>query len=305
MAVECSRQLPAIFSSVLVISRFMNVLRTVIDVQTCVRSRRQQGQAVAVVPTMGALHEGHLSLIRAACQDCDFVITTIFVNPTQFGPNEDFDQYPRDLQTDLDLCRSAGADLVFAPSVGEMYTSDSLSTVHVSGVSALLEGTSRPTHFDGVSTIVAKLFHITLPDRAYFGQTEYQQQLLIRRMVQDLNFPEEIVTCPIVREDDGLALSSRNRYLSSEERQSALVLSRTLREAAQLAASGTASPQDVQTGMVQQLDDADGVDPDYAVVVHPETLQPATEETKTAVALLAARVGRTRLIDNQILTFAD
>ncbi len=284
--------------------RPMDVLRSPVDVQLCVRVQRQRVDSVAVVPTMGALHEGHLSLIRAARSACDFVITTIFVNPTQFGPDEDFKQYPRDLNADLELCRTAGADLVFTPSVSDMYPADSQTTVEVTAITRLLEGASRPDHFAGVTTVVAKLLNITQPDRAYFGQKDYQQQLVIRRMVQDLNWPVEIVTCPIVREPDGLALSSRNRYLTAVEREQALILNQTLVRAEQQAATGQASPATIQAGMTSRLQDAVGVELDYAVVADPDTLEPAKDQAEKAVALLAARVGRTRLIDNRILTFA-
>lgn len=282
----------------------MDVLRLPTDVQACVRQQRCQNRSVAVVPTMGALHDGHLSLMEAARRDCDFVIATIFVNPTQFGPGEDYTRYPRDLDTDLELCRSADADLVFAPEVEEMYSANSDTVVRVSGISEVFEGASRPTHFDGVTTVVAKLLNITQPDRAYFGQKDYQQQLIIRRMVENLNWPTEIVTCPIVREPDGLALSSRNRYLAPAERESALALNRTLRHAADLAKGGRCTPMEIEQEMQRELEDASGVDPDYVAIVNPETLQPAEESAGKAVALLAARVGATRLIDNWMLTFA-
>lgn len=282
----------------------MDVLQLPPDVQSRVQEWRLSGRAIGVVPTMGALHDGHLSLIRAARRDCDIVVTTVFVNPTQFGPGEDFEQYPRDLDTDLDLCRSAGTDLVFTPAVSDMYSPDNTAVVAVSGITGVLEGESRPTHFDGVTTVVAKLLNITLPDRAYFGQKDFQQQLVIRRMVNALNWPLEVVTCPIIREPDGLAMSSRNRYLSAQERQRALVLNRTLEWAEQEAAAGR-PPADLQSEIAQKLESAEGVDPDYAVVVDRETLEPAAENARTAVALLAARVGTTRLIDNRILTFAD
>lgn len=282
----------------------MDVLQHPVEIQARVRSQRSSCQSIGVVPTMGALHEGHRSLIEAACAECDFVVTTIFVNPTQFSPAEDLKHYPRPLEADLDLCRSVGCDLVFRPSVEDMYSAGSQTTVAVSGIRSMLEGVSRPTHFDGVTTVVAKLFNLTLPDRAYFGQKDYQQQLIIRQMVRDLNWPVEVVTGPIVRESDGLAMSSRNRYLSSQQREQALSLNQVLNRAHQQAASGQ-SPEDVQADMLRQLEIAEGVDPDYAVVVDSETLQPAKKQTQTAVGLLAARVGNTRLIDNRVLTFAD
>ena len=282
----------------------MDVLQHPVEIQAYVGEQRRSSQSIGVVPTMGALHDGHLSLVTTARAECDLVITTIFVNPTQFGPGEDFEQYPRRLEIDLELCQSAGTDLVFAPTVNDMYFSDSITTVRVPGISQVLEGASRPSHFDGVTTVVAKLFNLTQPDRAYFGQKDYQQQLIIRRMVRDLNWPLEVITCPIVREPDGLAISSRNRFLSPRERKRALILNRTLAQAHNRAAEGRSSPAEVQAEMSQQLMSADGVEADYSLVVDPETLQPAGNDHKTAVGLVAARVGRTRLIDNQILTFA-
>jgi len=282
----------------------MDVLQHPVEIQARVRSQRTSSQSIGVVPTMGALHEGHLSLIEAARAECDFIVITIFVNPTQFSPAEDLNDYPRPLEADLDLCRSAGCDLVFTPSAENMYSPGSQTTVAVSGIRSMLEGVSRPNHFDGVTTVVAKLLNITLPDRAYFGQKDYQQQLIIRQMVRDLNWPVEVVTRPIVRESDGLAMSSRNRYLSSQQRVHALSLNQVLNRAHQQAASGQ-SPEDVQADMLRQLQVAEGVDPDYAVVVDTETLQPVKKQAQTAIGLLAARVGSTRLIDNRVLTFAD
>ena len=270
--------------------------------RSLVRERRRSGQRIGVVPTMGALHSGHVSLVEAARAQCDCVVATIFVNPTQFAPGEDFEQYPRTLADDLAQCEAAGADLVFTPNTDEMYLPGAQSTVVVSELTRVLEGAHRPAHFDGVTTVVAKLFHITEPDRAYFGQKDYQQQLVIRQMVQDLDFGLEIVTCPIIREDDGLALSSRNRYLSAAERERSLILNAALAHAAEQAAK-TVGPEQIQREMEQMLDRADGVEPDYAVVVNPDTLQPALPGDAAAVALVAARVGATRLIDNRILQF--
>ena len=251
---------------------------------------------------MGALHRGHVSLIEIARRQCDFVVATIFVNPTQFGPNEDFDKYPRTLEDDLAKCDAAGANLVFTPQTTDMYLPDAETEVHVSELTKVLEGARRPGHFDGVTTVVAKLFNITVPDKAFFGQKDYQQQLVIRRMVRDLDFGLEIVTCPIVREDDGLAMSSRNRYLSPEERDRALSLSRSLNVARDAAKSGS-SPREAALKMNEFLRDQPGVELDYAVVADTEHLQDAPDDAATAVALVAARVGETRLIDNEILTF--
>lgn len=267
------------------------------------RAARLNGQQVGLVPTMGALHAGHGSLIQAARAECDFVVATIFVNPTQFGPNEDFSRYPRTLEADLQLCRDAGADLVFTPTTQAMYGSEAQTSIRVQELSGLLEGAHRPGHFDGVSTIVAKLFHITEPDRAYFGQKDYQQQLIIRRMAEDLDFATEIITCPIVREADGLAMSSRNRYLSPTERQMAGQLFQALQLACRLANEASRKPPEIAERMRCQLIQAGGIDVDYATIVHGTTLQPLQERDSHAVALIAARVGSTRLIDNQILQF--
>jgi len=273
------------------------------EVRRIVRAARQRGLIVGCVPTMGALHQGHVSLIESARTDCDFVAVTLFVNPTQFGPNEDFSRYPRTLDADLEMCRTAGADLVFTPPVSSMYSESAQTTVRVTKLAEFLEGAHRPGHFDGVSTVVTKLFNITEPDRAYFGQKDFQQQLIIRQMVTDLNQPVEIVTCPIVREADGLAMSSRNRYLSSAERSHALQLSQALKLAENLAVDSALMPPEIAQAMKDHLNSAGGIDVQYAVIVDSATLQPLAERSDSAVALIAAKVGATRLIDNQILRF--
>jgi pantoate--beta-alanine ligase len=279
----------------------MQVIPSPDDVRRAVRKARRDGAVTAVVPTMGALHAGHVSLIQQARSECDLVVATIFVNPTQFGPNEDFERYPRTLEQDLEKCSAAGADIVFTPETARMYGVHAQSVVSVKELTQKLEGRVRPTHFDGVTTIVAKLFHITEPDKAYFGQKDYQQQLIIRRMVCDLDFGLEVVTCDIVREADGLALSSRNRYLSDAERQQALVLYHSLQLAENLAA--TAVPDEIARQMCDRICGTPGVELDYAVVVDPETLEPSTADSQEGVALVAARLGNTRLIDNCRLRF--
>ena len=272
-------------------------------VRNVVYRHRCSGRRIGLVPTMGALHVGHVSLMAAARRDCDFVIATIFVNPLQFGPTEDFERYPRSLEKDLQKCEAAGVDLVFTPETSQMYASDAESEVRLTGLTRKLEGRHRPGHFDGVTTVVAKLFNITVPNRAYFGQKDYQQQLIIRRMVSDLDWGLDIVTCPIVREDDGLAMSSRNRFLSPAERERSLILFRALSRAQDLAHSDAETPASIAQHLQQQISDTDGVDLDYAVVVDCETLEPLTDRPERAVALIAARLGKTRLIDNQILRF--
>lgn len=268
-----------------------------------VRAARRAGKSVGCIPTMGALHAGHVSLIERARKECDFVVGTIFVNPTQFGPNEDFSKYPRTLESDLEMCRKAGADLVFTPQTSSMYSSLSQTTVRVDRLASVLEGAHRPGHFDGVSTVVTKLFNITEPDRAYFGQKDFQQQLIIRQMAADLNQPVEIVTCPIVRESDGLAMSSRNRYLSQVDRERAGLLSQALRKAKQLAGETSLAPTEIASAMVDVLRSVEGVELQYALIADGTTLELLTERTEPAVALIAARVGTTRLIDNEILHF--
>lgn len=271
-----------------------------------VTAARQRGLLTGCVPTMGALHQGHVSLMQRARTECGYVTATIFVNPTQFGPQEDFSKYPRTLQADLQLCEQAGVDLVFTPQADQMYVADAETTVQVGRLTTVLEGAHRPGHFDGVTTVVAKLLMITQPHKAYFGQKDFQQQLVVRRMVRDLNIPVEIVTCPIIREPDGLAMSSRNRYLSAAERQTAVVLSRALRLAADLCSQPAAVPAEVERQMRQMLLQTPGLELQYAVLADPDTLQPLPERVLSgarAVGLIAARVGSTRLIDNLLLSF--
>ncbi|HET6424741.1 MAG TPA: pantoate--beta-alanine ligase [Planctomycetaceae bacterium] len=277
----------------------MDVVEQIAGVRAAVGTVRRSGKRVGFMPTMGALHEGHLDLMRAARRTCDYVVTSIFVNPTQFGPHEDLNRYPRPKERDLELCRSVGVDLVFYPTVDEMYPRGAVTTVSVEGLSSLLEGAIRPTHFHGVTTVVAKLFGIVTPDQAFFGQKDYQQQLIIRTMVRDLNMPLEIVTCPTTRDADGLALSSRNAYLSPSERDAGLCLSRALRQGAEQAAQGV-TPQAIVEGMQDLIETTQGVQLDYAVVVDPWTLVELEASQPQMVALVAARVGATRLIDNAV-----
>jgi pantoate--beta-alanine ligase len=250
---------------------------------------------------MGALHVGHVSLIEKARSECGYVVASIFVNPTQFGPLEDFNRYPRPRAADLRMCGDAGADLVFYPSVETMYPAGHRTFVEVSELSEILEGAIRPGHFRGVATVVTKLFNIVQPDRAYFGQKDYQQQTLIRVMARELDLPTEVVTCETVRDPDGLALSSRNAYLSPAERQSGLSLSRALRTAERMVADGESDVGRLEAAMRHELEQTPGVEIDYAVIVDHESLAKLTVSQPTMVALVAARVGTTRLIDNLIL----
>jgi pantoate--beta-alanine ligase len=262
---------------------------------------RRTGQRIGLVPTMGALHEGHLSLVQVARERTDVVIATIFVNPTQFGPNEDLSKYPRTLNADLNALSAAGCDVVFVPSHEEMYPAESSTFVEPPAVSQTLEGVCRPGHFRGVATIVLKLFQIIPADVACFGQKDYQQAQVIRRMVADLNVPIEIVVCPIIREPDGLAMSSRNRYLSTAERQQALALSQALDEAERLAAAGQYEGQPIVAAMGNKLHAAGITRIDYVALADPTTLAEVPRIEGRAVALIACFVGSTRLIDNRLL----
>lgn len=262
---------------------------------------RSRGGRLGLVPTMGALHEGHLSLIRAAKAKSDVVASSIFVNPTQFGPNEDFSRYPRDLEKDLALLERDGVDLVFVPSVEEMYPQQSVTWVAVEGLSDRLCGKSRPGHFRGVATVVAKLFNIVEPDLAFFGQKDAAQLAVIRRMVRDLNMPVAIEACPIVREPDGLALSSRNAYLSPEQRQDALVLFRSLLRVRELFADGERNPAILIKAAKNVLSGSSAVRLDYFEIVDPDELTPLALINQPALVAVAAFVGNTRLIDNIVL----
>jgi pantoate--beta-alanine ligase len=277
------------------------LLTTVAATREAVRAARAEGRSVALVPTMGALHDGHLSLVARGRELADVVIVSIFVNPLQFGPNEDFDRYPRTLEADLE--KLAGhADAVFAPTAAEMYPAGAAqTTVHAGPVANLLEGAVRPGHFDGVLTVVGKLFNIVQPDVAVFGRKDAQQAFLIAQMVADLNLPLTIDAAPIVREADGLALSSRNRYLSGDERVLALTLSSALDAAAGASASGPAAALAAGLARFGQQPD---VKLDYLVIVDPATFEPLEDDaTGDGLALVAARVGATRLIDNLALHF--
>lgn len=283
----------------------VEVAESVAGVRASVDRARGEGRAVGLVPTMGALHDGHVRLIERCREEAGFVVVSIFVNPTQFGPNEDYTRYPRTFEADLARCRGAGAALVFAPTPEVIYPSGATSTfVEVPGLSEVLEGASRPGHFRGVATVVLKLFEIVRPDLAIFGQKDYQQQLVIRRMVDDLHVPVRIVTEPTVREADGLAMSSRNRYLDPAQRQTALGLFRALAEARRAVAGGETSADRVRQILRETLESSEGVRLDYAEVADGKTLEPIDRLGGgiRAVALVAAWVGSTRLIDNLALT---
>jgi pantoate--beta-alanine ligase len=269
-----------------------------------IAAARAAGKTIGLVPTMGALHAGHTSLADAARRDCEFVVVTIFVNPTQFGPNEDFSRYPRTLDADSRLLAEHGVDLIYAPPTEAMYRPEHATYVVMEGPALLLEGEFRPGHFRGVATIVLKLFNLAQPDRAYFGRKDYQQALLIRQMAADLNLPIQIEVCPIVREADGLALSSRNVYLSPDERRRALSISQSLRLAKKLVSEGTTDAATV-IARVRSLLEAADLNIDYVALADPHTLESVTTVNRPTVAAIAARVGATRLIDNEILGEAD
>ena len=277
----------------------MRIARTVAELRAFYRNERERGTTVAFVPTMGALHEGHLSLVRKARDAADIVVVSVFVNPLQFGPSEDFRTYPRDEARDLGLVESEDVNLVFLPSVEQMYPDGAVTTVHVEGpLTSALEGASRPGHFDGVATVVAKLLNVVDPDVAVFGQKDAQQVAVVRRMVLDLGFAAEIVVAPTVREADGLALSSRNAYLGDGERSTAAVLYRALLEGEDAHGSGGADA--AVRRMRDVLEGTPGVDLDYAAAVDPYTFEAPAPGGPLLLAV-AARVGRTRLIDNLLL----
>lgn len=280
----------------------MKTVQTIDELRAEVRCARAAGKSIGCVPTMGALHDGHISLVEAATQQTDFVVVTIFVNPTQFAPNEDLSKYPRPLEDDLRRCEDAGVDLVFNPNADTVYPADDAAFVEVPRCSTTLEGAHRPSHFRGVTTIVLKLFNMVLPDIAFFGQKDYQQQLLIRHMVDDLNVPVEIRTCPTVREADGLAMSSRNAYLSNADRQSALALSQALKIAHDACSVDDKSPPEARQAMVNHLAQFPDLELDYAVITDANTLCEVDDAVPEMVALIAAKVGSTRLIDNMLIS---
>jgi len=265
------------------------------------RASRLAEKRLGFVPTMGALHEGHLSLVRAARTTSDLVAASIFVNPTQFGPNEDLAKYPRSFDRDRELLEKERVDLLFAPSVEEMYPSGAVTWVTVEGLSDKLDGRSRPGHFRGVTTVVAKLFHIVEPDAAFFGQKDAAQVAIIRRMVRDLNLPVEIVVCPIVRESDGLAMSSRNAYLEPAQRKQALVLHRSLMRVRELVERGEGAARKLSAAGREEFSREPAARLDYFEIVNPETLDPVDDVSGGALVAVAAYVGATRLIDNLLL----
>ena len=279
----------------------MQIINSVKDMQRYSDALRQQNKRVAIVPTMGYLHEGHVSLVRIAREHADAVIVTIFVNPTQFGPNEDFKTYPRDWDRDVKLVTASGADCIYAPEPAEMYPEGHQTSVRVDKLTQHLCGIARPTHFEGVTTVVTKLFNATKPHVAVFGEKDFQQLQVIRRMVRDLDVDIEIIGAPIFREPDGLAMSSRNKYLSAEERKAALVLSRSLFEIQDLCAKGGADTLKLSQHVWQNISAEPLAKIDYIKVCDLETLEDATHIRRDAVVALAVFFGKTRLIDNSVV----
>ncbi len=276
------------------------VVTNVSDLREALAATRREGKTIGLVPTMGALHEGHLSLVRASRVECGLTVVTIYVNPSQFGPKEDLAHYPRTLEKDLELLAGL-ADLVFAPCDEEVYPPGYATWVEVGSLSQPLEGVCRPGHFRGVATIVLKLFTMVAPDVAYFGQKDYQQALVIRRMAADLNLPLAIRVCPIVREADGLAMSSRNRYLSPDERRRTAVLFQSLQLAADMVAQGERDAGKIAERMRQTILAAGPSQIDYIALADPETLEPVETIRGPTLAALAVKIGATRLIDNMLL----
>ena len=278
----------------------MKTATTIAEVREALRRVRSEGRTIGFVPTMGALHGGHLSLVRAAGERADCVVVSIFVNPTQFGPTEDLAKYPRDLERDQRLLEEAQADVVFTPAVVEIYPPGATTWVTVEGLDQRNEGRMRPGHYRGVATVVAKLFNIVQPDLAFFGQKDAGQLALIRRMVRDLDLPVEIVGCPIVREPDGLAMSSRNVYLKQEDRQRALVLHRSLLAAKEAFAAGERDAERLRARMEAEFRSAT-LTPDYIEILDPDSLEPVQEITQPTLVAVAAKIGGTRLLDNIVL----
>ena len=275
------------------------LVRKIKDMKDTVKRLKKEGKTVGFVPTMGYLHEGHISLIRCSKKDNDITVVSIFVNPIQFGKNEDLDRYPRDLDRDMEICKKEGVDYLFYPSVDEMYPEGFSTYVQVEGITERLCGAFRPGHFKGVTTVVNKLFNIVQPDRAYFGEKDYQQLKVIQRMVKDLNMDVEVIGCPLIRERDGLALSSRNKYLTPEERKSALSISKALFNAKKMFENGEKDPEKVIDEIKKIISSQPLVkEIQYVEVVDPETLIPKKRLEKGDIIAVAVFVGNTRLIDN-------
>jgi len=279
----------------------VETIRTISWMKEAARQARSESHVIGLVPTMGALHEGHLSLVRLARRECSRVYASLFVNPKQFGPNEDFAKYPRAFESDAEQFAGLGVDALFAPTPEEIYPAGFSTYVNVDGIGDRLEGRSRPGHFRGVATVVLKLFEIAQPDYAYFGRKDAQQVCIIQQMVRDLNLSVQIEVCPIVREPDGLALSSRNAYLNAEERRAAIILNRALQAAREKLAAGTRDSLELQNAMRAVFEKEPLARLDYAEVVSADNFEPATRISRTSYVLVAAYLGKTRLLDNMLV----
>ncbi len=276
----------------------MEAVKKIQTVRGLVNSARSKGKTIGFVPTMGALHVGHISLIESAIERCDFVVVSIFVNSTQFGPGEDFEKYPRPIEVDLEICRKAGVDVVFAPQPSEIYPCENLTWVNVEKLTDKLCGQSRAEHFRGVTTVCAKLFNIVAPDMAFFGQKDAQQAIVIKRMVADLNMPLEIIVCPTVRCKNGLAVSSRNQYLTAEQKKDAALIYKSLQKCQEQIESGIIESEQIIAQMREILEQVPAIKVEYTSIVDAETLQPVREIKCKVLVAVAAKIGDTRLIDN-------
>ena len=279
----------------------MKVVKKIQSVRRLVKAARKRGKIIGLVPTMGALHTGHISLIKAAKKRCDFIVVSIFVNPTQFGPSEDFQRYPRPVKEDLAICRKNGVDVVFMPSTEEMYPERNMTWVDVEKITEGLCGQFRPGHFRGVATVCAKLFNIVGPDIAFFGQKDAQQAAVIKRMAADLNMPLKIAVCPTVREKSGLAISSRNKYLSEKEKAAAALIYKALEKCEQMVRDGIIDVNQLKKQMKEVFYEEPSISIEYICIVDADTLEPLERVGKRALAAIAVHIGATRLIDNIII----
>jgi pantoate--beta-alanine ligase len=279
----------------------MEVVNATESLRVLVKAARNAGKKVGFVPTMGALHVGHISLIEAAVKECDFVVVSIFVNPTQFGEGEDFEKYPRPLEADLDICRNGGVDVVFLPTPEQMYPTENITWINVEKLTETLCGGSRPGHFRGVATVCAKLFNIVGPDAAFFGAKDGQQAVVIKRMVADLNMPVDIVVCPTVREDDGLAVSSRNKYLTEEQKKDATLIYKSLEKCREMIEAGTTDTGTITAEMRKILSQAASIQIEYVSIVDADNLQKLDKIIGKVLAAVAVRIGPARLIDNIVV----
>jgi pantoate--beta-alanine ligase len=276
----------------------MEVARTIQTARKLIKAARAKGKTIGFVPTMGALHIGHISLIEIAARQTDFIIVSIFVNPTQFGPSEDFEKYPRPFDKDIEICKKHGVDVVFAPTPQEMYAKENLTWVNVEKLTEPLCGQFRPGHFRGVTTVCAKLFNIVAPDVAFFGQKDAQQAIVIKRMVADLNMPLEIVICPTIREPDGLAVSSRNQYLASQQRKDAILIYKSLQKCREMIEAGITINKEIIDQMRKILNQMPSAKIEYISIVNAETLESINQVAGKVLAAVVVKIGSTRLIDN-------